>query len=107
MITALFAISRVWKSVSKSASRLVSFGDKLIAVGKQLFKKFDDRLYAAFAKDSTYRLVKTLGILAGIITVVSSIGSIVQYIIDILDGKWDGFLDTKKFAPKFDLTKDY
>ncbi len=31
--------SRIWKTVSKSASKLVSFGNKLIAVGKQLFGK--------------------------------------------------------------------
>lgn len=32
---------------------------------------------------------------------------IVQYIIDILDGKWDGYLDTNRFGPKLDLTRDY
>jgi len=106
-IPALFAIAKIWKTVSKSASKLVSFGNKLISVGNQLFKRFDDRLYCAFAKSSTYQFVKAIGILAGIITVVSSIGSIVQYIIDVLDGKWDGYLDTARFKPKFDLTKDY
>ena len=107
LIPALLAISKIWKTVSQSASKLVTFGETLIKVGKQLFKKFDDRLYAAFARDSTYKLIKTIGVLAGIITVIASIGSIVQYIIDILDGKWDGYLDTNKFSPKLDLTRDY
>ena len=107
LIPALFAISKIWKTVSKSASKLVSFGNKLISVVKQLFKRFDDRLYCAFAKESTYRIVRTIGVLAGIITIISSIGSIVQYIIDILDGKWDGYLNTNRFGPKLDLTRDY
>lgn len=107
LIPALFAISKIWRTVSKSASKLVSFGNKLISVGKQLFKRFDDRLYCAFAKESTYRIVRTIGVLAGIITIISSIGSIVQYIIDILDGKWDGYLNTNRFGPKLDLTRDY
>ena len=107
LIPALFAIAKVWSTVSKSSSKLVSFGNKLISAGKKLFKRFDDRLYCAFAKESTYRIVKTIGVLAGVITIISSIGSIVQYIIDILDGKWDGYLDTNKFGPKLDLTKDY
>ena len=107
LIPALFAIAKIWKTVSKSASKLVSFGNKLISVGKQLFKRFDDRLYCAFAKESTYRIVRTIGVLAGIITIISSIGSIVQYIIDILDGKWDGYLNTNQFGPKLDLTRDY
>ena len=64
-----------------------------------MFKRFDDRLYCAFAKESTYRLVKTIGILAGVISVITSVGSVVQYIIDILDGKWDGYLDTDRFGP--------
>ena len=107
LIPTLFAISKIWKTVSKSASKLASLGKRLISVGKQLFKRFDDRLYCAFARESTYRIVKTIGILAGIVTIISSIGSIVQYIIDILDGSWDGYLDTNHFAPKIDLTQDY
>lgn len=107
LIPTLLTISRIWSTVSKSANKLVSFGNKLISVGKQLFKRFDDRLYCAFARESTYRIVKTIGVLAGIITVISSIGNVVQYLIDILDGKWDGYFDTKRFNPKFDLTKDY
>jgi hypothetical protein len=107
LIPTLLTISRIWSTVSKSANKLVSFGNKLISVGKQLFKRFDDRLYCAFARESTYRIEKTIGVLAGIITVISSIGNVVQYLIDILDGKWDGYFDTKRFNPKFDLTKDY
>ena len=107
LVPTLLAISRIWKTVSRSANKLVSFGDKLIKAGRKLFKRFDDRLYCAFAKDSTYRIVKTIGVLSGIVTIVSSIGNIVQYIIDILDGKWDGYLDTDHFAPRLDLTKDY
>ena len=107
LVPALLTISRIWKTVSRSANKLVSFGDKLIKAGRKLFKRFDDRLYCAFAKDSTYRIVKTIGVLSGIVTIVSSIGNIVQYIIDILDGKWDGYLDTDHFAPRLDLTKDY
>ena len=34
LIPALFAISKIWKTVSKSANKLVSFGNKLISVGK-------------------------------------------------------------------------
>ena len=90
LIPALYAVSKIWKSVSKTASKLVSFGKKLISVGKTLFKRLDNRLYCAFAKESTYRIVKTIGKLAGIISIISSPGSIVQYLIDILDGKWDG-----------------
>ena len=107
LIPALLAVSRIWKNVSRSASKLVSFGDKLIAAGKKVFKRFDDRLYCAFAKESTYRIVKTIGVLAGIISIVSLIGSIAQYIIDILDGRWDGYFDTSRFGPKLDLTRDY
>ncbi len=107
LIPTLFAISKVWSTVSKSANKLVSFGNELIAVGKSLFKRFDDRLYCAFAKESTYRVVRTIGILAGIGTIVSSIGNTIQYIIDILDGKWDGYLDTNHFGPKLDFTRDY
>ena len=106
-IPALLAISRIWKSVSKSASKLVSFGNKLISMGRTLFKRFDNRIYCAFAKDSTYRIVRTIGVLAGAITIVSSVGNIVEYIIDILDGKWDGYLNTSKIKPKFDFTRDY
>lgn len=106
-IPAMYAVARIWQSVSKSANKLIAFGDKLISVGRQLFKRLDDRLYCFFAKDSTYRIIKTLGVLVGIFEVVSSIGDIVQYILDILDGKWDGYFDTKKFGPKFDFTKDY
>ena len=91
LIPALYAVSKIWKSVSKTASKLVSFGKKLISVGKTLFKRLDNRLYCAFAKESTYRIVKTIGKLAGIISIISSPGSIVQYLIDILDGKWDGY----------------
>ena len=25
----------------------------------------------------------------------------------LYDGQWDGYFDTAKFGPKFDLTKDY
>ena len=107
LIPALYSISKIWKTVSGTARKLAAFGDELIYYGKQLFKRFDDKLYRAFAKESTYRIVKTIGILAGIITIVSSIGSIVQYIIDILDGKWDGYLNIKQFNPKLDLTRDY
>ena len=107
LIPALYAFSKICKEVSKSASKLVSFGNKLISAGKKLFKRFDNRLYCAFAKDSTYRMVKTIGVLAGIVSIISSPGNIVQYIIDILDGKWDGYLDTKRFGPKLDLTRDY
>ena len=106
-IPALFAVSKIWKTVSRSANKLVSFGETLIAVGQQLFKRFDDRLYYTFARESTYQLVKTIGVLAGIVTIISSIGSIAQYIIDILDGKWDGYLDTNRFGPKLDFTRDY
>ena len=64
LIPALLAVSRIWKNVSRSASKLVSFGDKLIAAGKKVFKRFDDRLYCAFAKESTYVLFQiTLRIL--------------------------------------------
>ena len=107
LIPALYAVSKIWKSVSKTASKLVSFGKKLISVGKTLFKRLDDRLYCAFAKESTYRIVKTIGKLAGIISIISSPGSIVQYLIDILDGKWDGYLNTSHIKPKFDLKKRY
>ena len=100
LIPTLFAISKIWKTVSKSSSKLASLGKRLISVGKQLFKRFDDRLYCAFARESTCRIVKTIGILAGIVNIISSIGSIVQYIIDILDGSWDGYLDTNHFAPQ-------
>ena len=106
-IPTIYAVARIWSTVSKSATKLVSFGNKLIAVGKKLFKKLDDRIYCAFARESSYRVVKTIGQLAGIITVVSSVGAIVQYIIDILDGKWDGYLDTGSIKPKIDLTRDY
>lgn len=51
--------------------------------------------------------MKTIGVLAGIISIVSLIGSIAQYIIDILDGRWDGYFDTSRFGPKLDLTRDY
>ena len=107
LIPALYAVSKIWKSVSKTASKLVSFGKKLISVGKTLFKRLDNRLYCAFAKESTYRIVKTIGKLAGIISIISSPGSIVQYLIDILDGKWDGYLNTSHIKPKFDLKKRY
>ena len=76
-------------------------------MGRTLFKRFDNRIYCAFAKDSTYRIVRTIGVLAGAITIVSSVGNIVEYIIDILDGKWDGYLNTSKIKPKFDFTRDY
>ena len=107
LIPDLYAVSKIWKSVSKTASKLVSFGKKLISVGKTLFKRLDNRLYCAFAKESTYRIVKTIGKLAGIISIISSPGSIVQYLIDILDGKWDGYLNTSHIKPKFDLKKRY
>ncbi len=107
LIPALYAVSKIWKSVSKTASKLVSFGKKLISVGKTLFKRLDNRLYCAFAKESTYRIVKTIGKLARIISIISSPGSIVQYLIDILDGKWDGYLNTSHIKPKFDLKKRY
>lgn len=35
------------------------------------------------------------------------IESAIQYIIDILDGKWDGYLDTSHISPKLDLWKKY
>ena len=107
LIPTLFVISKIWKSVSKSASKLVSFGKKLISVGKQLFKRFDNRIYRAFAKESTYRVIKTIGVLAGVINIFFSIGNVVQYIVDILDGKWDGYLDTNRFAPKLTLKRTY
>lgn len=107
VIPALFAIAKIWKTASRSASKLVSFGNKLIATGKQLLRRFDNRLYCAFARDSTYRVVRTIGVLAGIMSIVASPGSVVQYIIDILDGKWDGYFDTNRFRPRLDLTKDY
>ena len=107
LIPALFTISKIWKSVSSSWAKLNSFGIKLISVGKQLFKKIDDRLYWFFARESSYRIVKTLGCLVGMINIMYSIGTIVQYVVDILDGKWDGYLDTNKIKPKLDLTRDY
>ena len=107
LIPVLYAISKIWKTVSKSASKLVNFGSKLISVGKSLFKRFDNRLYCAFAKDSSYRIIKTIGKLAGILSIISSIGDTIQYIIDILDGKWDGYLDTSHISPKLDLWKKY
>ncbi len=107
LIPALYTTSVIWKKVSKKANKLKSFGDKLITAGKKLFKRFDDRLYAAFAKSSTYRFVKTIGVLVGFASVFSSVGDIVQYLIDVLDGKWDGYLDTKRIRPKFDFSKDY
>lgn len=52
--------------------------------------------------------MKTIGIaLFTILDIIGSIGSMIQYVVDILDGKWDGYLDTKKFNPKLDFTKDY
>ena len=107
LVPALYSISKIWSTVSKSASRLVSFGNKLISTGKKLLQRLDDRIYCAFARESSYRVVRTIGVLAGVITVVSSIGSIVEYVIDILDGKWDGYLDTNNLKPRIDLTKDY
>lgn len=107
IIPALFAIAKIWSSVSKSTSKLVSFGEKLIKYGQKLLKKIDNRLYCMFAKSSTYAFVRTIGVLAGIAFVFTSVGSIIQYIIDILDGKWDGYLDTNRFNPKFTLNKEY
>ena len=107
LIPAMFSIAKIWKTVSRSASRLYNFGLKLISYGKKLLSKLDDRLYWAFARDSSYRIVKTIGVLAGFVTIFFSIGVMVQYIIDILDGKWDGYLNTSNIRPKLDLTKDY
>ena len=107
LIPALFSIAKMWRTVSRSANKLYNFGLKMISYGKKLLLKLDDRLYCAFARESTYRILKTIGVLAGFVTVLVSIGAMVQYIIDILDGKWDGSLNTSNIRPKLDLTKDY
>ncbi len=108
VIPALFAIAKVWSTVSKSTSKIKKFIDVLVKSGNKLMKKLDDRLYCMFAKTSTYLWVKTIGIaLFTILDIIGSIGSVIQYVVDILDGKWDGYLDTKKFNPKLDFTKDY
>ena len=107
LIPALFSIAKIWSTVSRSANRLYNFGLSLISYGKKLLSKLDDRLYWAFAKDSSYRIIKTIGVLAGFATIFFSIGVMVQYIIDILDGKWDGYLNTGNIRPALDLTKDY
>ena len=106
-IPTLYTISKTWRTVSKSASKLVEFGNVLISVSKKLFKKIDDRLYCAFAKESTYRFVKTIGTLAGAVVSFYSIGEIVEYIVDVLDGKWDSWLNTKRIKPKLDFSRDY
>ena len=107
LIPALYSISKIWRTVSKSANKLYQFGLKLISYGKKLLQRVDNRLYWAFARESSYRIVRTIGVLAGMITVFFSIGSMIQYIIDILDGKWDGYLNTSSIKPRLDLTRDY
>ncbi len=107
LIPTLFAISKIWSSVLQSADKLLALGQELIKYGKKLLKRLDDRLYCAFARDTTYRIVKTLGVLAGIANIFFSIGDLVEYIVDILDGRWDGYLDTDNFGPKLTLNKEY
>ena len=106
-IPMMYTISKIWRTVSKSAGKLADFGDKLVPVWSTLLKRLDDRLYCACAKESTYRTLKTIGVLAGIVSIVCSVGDVVEYIIDILDGKWDGYIDTNRYGPKFDLSRDY
>lgn len=101
-------IAKIWSSVSKSTTKFKKFIDTFVKKADKLFKLIDDRLYCAFAKKSTYLWVKTLGVmLFAVIEIISSIGNVIQYIIDILDGKWDGYLDTNNINPGVDLTKDY
>ena len=61
------------------------------------YKKMDDWLYRQFATTIGYELTKIIG--AGLISIIAvflSVGDIVQYVVDCLDGKWDNCLDTKK-----------
>lgn len=101
LILAIYKIAKIYKSISKNAAKLYEIGKLLINKGAKIFSKLDNVLYWSCAKQSTYRLLRSLGQIVGIITVFTSIGGIVQYVVDCLDGKWDGYLNTSNIKPKF------
>lgn len=40
-------------------------------------------------------ILGSIGGILSIYTIFSSVGNIIQYIVDCLDGRWDGYLNTK------------
>lgn len=107
IIPALYAMSKSLKTISKSFSAINKIGEAIIKKGDKLFKKLDDWFYCLCAREKSYLILKSLGPIFSIVTVVTSIGEIVEYVIDILDGKWDGYLDTSNIKPKITFQKLY
>ena len=107
IIPALYAMSKSLKTISKSFSAINKIGEAIIKKGDKLFKKLDDWFYCLCAREKSYLILKSLGPIFSIVTVVTSIGEIVEYVIDILDGKWDGYLDTSNIKPKITFQRLY
>ena len=64
---------------------------------KKALKRVDDWLYCMCSINTHYIMLKwATGTIATIIGYFTSVGKIIAYFIDCLDGKWDGYLDTKK-----------
>lgn len=97
LIPVIWSITKLLKSGKAVVKTLIELGKHLVKKGKKIIKKIDDWLYCQFSTTLGYELAKILGAgLISLIAVFSSVGGIIQYVIDCLDGKWDDKLDTNK-----------
>ena len=97
LIPTIWAINKLLRGGKAIVKTLIELGKQIVKKGKKIIKKLDDWLYRQFATTIGYELTKIIGGgLISIIAVFLSVGDIVQYVIDCLDGKWDDYLDTKK-----------
>lgn len=97
LIPTIWAINKLLRGGKAMVKTLIELGKQIVKKGKKIIKKLDDWLYRQFATTIGYELTKIIG--SGIISIIAvllSVGDIVQYVIDCLDGKWDDHLDTKK-----------
>ena len=106
-IPAFFAVRHILKTGKGIIKGLQSLASLIKNKGKKVIKAVDEWLYRHCATTVGYELAKIIGpTLISVASVFTSVGGIVQYVVDCLDGKWDGKLNTKaKLRPQIIFKK--
>ncbi len=101
VIPAVFQINKALAASGRVSNKILLKFSNLIENNMKKIKDFVTKgLQKIYEKCFAIRIASIVcpAILKGLamFSILSSIGAFIQYMIDCLDGKWDGFLDTSK-----------
>ena len=93
------------RSIAQFITKLKALWKRIADFVKRQIKKF---LEKSIAIKITAIIVSAATSIFNIIMQFTSIGSVIQYVIDCLDGRWDGFIDfSKQLKLQFIWRKEY